>query len=75
MRMLDKDMKMLLLKSTLFILASKSLLMASPWFLKQVVDTMTIASGAIDMNKVFLGIGLFGASRIGSTLLQEFRMY
>ena len=71
--MLDTDMKMLLFKSCLLIVASKSLAIASPWFLKSVVDAMTV-NGAMDFNRAALGIGMFGASRLLSTLLQEQRM-
>ena len=71
--MLDTDMKMLLFKSCLLIVASKSLAIASPWFLKSVVDAMTV-NGAMDFNRAALGIGMFGASRLLSTLLQEKRM-
>jgi hypothetical protein len=74
MRMLDTDMKLLLAKSCLLIVASKGLAIASPWFLKSVVDAMTTV-GAIDLNKAMMGIGLFGASRFISTLLQEHRMF
>ena len=68
MRMLDTDMKILLAKSCLFIVASKGLAIASPWFLKSVVDSMT-AVGAMDLNKAIIGISLFGASRFVSTIL------
>ena len=74
MRMLDTDMKILLAKSCLFIVASKGLAIASPWFLKSVVDSMT-AVGAMDLNKAMIGISLFGASRFVSTILQEQRMF
>jgi len=53
---------------------SKGLAIASPFFLKQIVDTMTLA-GPIDFHKACFGIGLFGASRLLSTVLQEARMY
>ena len=64
---------MLLFKSSLLIVASKSLAIASPWFLKSVVDSMAIV-GSMDFNVAAIGIGLFGASRLFSTILQETRM-
>ena len=68
LRMLDTDMKMLLAKSFLFIIASKSLTILSPWFLKAVVDSMTVV-GAMDFNKAIIGICLFGMSRVLSSSL------
>jgi ABC-type bacteriocin/lantibiotic exporter with double-glycine peptidase domain len=64
---------MLLFKSSLLIFASKSLAIASPWFLKSVVDSMAIV-GSMDFNVAAIGIGMFGASRLISTMLQETRM-
>ena len=68
MRMLDTDMKVLLAKSFLFIIASKSLTILSPWFLKAVIDSMTAVS-AIDLNKAVMGICLFGVTRVAATTL------
>lgn len=73
MRMLDTDAKILLAKSFAFVFASKALAIASPWFLKAAVDSMTAAK-AINFNAVMYGISLFGASRALSSLLNEQRM-
>lgn len=72
--MLDTDMKILLAKSCVFIVASKALAIASPWFLKAVIDSMTAVEVA-NFNTAMYGITLFGASRLLSTLLQEQRMH
>jgi hypothetical protein len=68
MRMLDTNMKVLLAKSFLFIIASKSLTILSPWFLKAVVDSMAVV-GAMDFNKALMGVCLFGMSRVLSSSL------
>jgi ABC-type transport system involved in Fe-S cluster assembly fused permease/ATPase subunit len=58
----------------LLILASKGLAIASPWFLKAVVDGMALGTG-VDLKMAFLGIGAFGATRVLSNLLSEWRMW
>lgn len=44
-------------------MASKGLAIASPWFLKAVVDGMALAS-AVDLKMAFFGVGAFGATRL-----------
>jgi ABC-type bacteriocin/lantibiotic exporter with double-glycine peptidase domain len=70
---MHKDSKHLLYKSTLMLLGSKGLAITSPYILKTIVDSMTLA-GNIDFYTAALGIGLFGLARVGSTMLQELRM-
>ena len=73
-RMVDDDMKKIFRNSCFLILASKGLAIASPWFLKGVVDTMSLG-GALDLNSLWLGIGAFGITRLLSTASQEYRMF
>ena len=56
------------------VVASKGLAIASPWFLKAVVDGMALAS-AVDLKMAFLGVGAFGATRLLSTFFSEWRMW
>jgi len=70
----DDYTKNLFYKTMGMILVSKTLAIASPWFLKGVVDTMALGT-AVNLNVAFLGIGAFGLSRLVSTLIQEERMY
>jgi len=72
MKMVDKDMKRILLNSCLLIAASKGLSVASPWFLKGVIDAMSI--GTPDPTMLWLGIGAFGLTRLLSTMSGEWRM-
>jgi len=58
----------------LLVLASKGLAIASPWFLKAVVDGMALAK-ALDLKMAFFGIGAFGATRVLSSFLHEWRMF
>lgn len=69
----DDKTKALFYKSCAMIMVSKGLAIASPWFLKSVVDTMALGTN-VCLNTAFLGIGAFGASRLISTILQEERM-
>lgn len=55
------------------VLLSKSLAVASPWFLKGVVDSMS-AGATFDVSKAAMGVGAFTATRLASTFLQEARM-
>ena len=50
------------------ILVSKGLAIASPWFLKSVVDGMALGT-SVNLNLAFLGIGAFGATRLISTMI------
>ena len=58
----------------LLVVASKGLAIASPWFLKAVVDGMALAS-AVDLKMAFMGVGAFGATRMLSTFFHEWRMW
>jgi ATP-binding cassette, subfamily B, heavy metal transporter len=58
----------------MLVCASKGLAIASPWFLKGVVDTMALGT-QLNLNTAFLGICGFGATRLASTILQEHRMW
>ena len=73
-RMVDDDMKRIFRNSCFLILASKGLAVASPWFMKAVVDAMA-AGGALNMNHIYLGIIGFGATQFLSRASQEFRTY
>jgi hypothetical protein len=50
------------------VIASKGLAIASPWFLKGVVDSMALGT-QVNLNTALTGICCFGASRLFSTLL------
>ena len=71
--MVDDDMKRIFRNSCFLIAASKGLAVASPWFLKGVVDAMSVG-GALDLSTLWLGIGAFGFTRLLSTMSQEYRM-
>jgi hypothetical protein len=64
--MVDDDMKKIFYKSCLLIAASKGLAVASPWFLKGVVDMMSVG-GTLNLNHLWMGIGAFGLTRLLST--------
>ena len=64
---MHKDSKHLLYSSTALLLGSKGLAIASPYILKTIVDSMTIA-GSIDFYSAGLGIGLFGLCRVASNV-------
>ena len=71
--MLDDDMRRLFRNSCFLIAASKGLAMASPWFLKGVIDTMT-AGGTLALTPLLVGVGAYGFTRLMSTASQEYRM-
>ena len=71
--MLDDDMRRLFRNSCILIAASKGLAIASPWFLKGVVDTMS-AGGTLTLSPLMFSIGAFGLTRFLSTASQEYRM-
>jgi ABC-type bacteriocin/lantibiotic exporter with double-glycine peptidase domain len=52
---------------------SKSLAIASPFFLKITVNALAVAS-AVDLNTAIMGILAFGTARLFSTIFQEIRM-
>lgn len=68
-----KDSMNLVYKSMFLLIGSKGLAVASPYILKNIIDSMTII-GQIDFKFAGLGILLFGATRVVSTLMQEYRM-
>jgi hypothetical protein len=56
------------------VLISKTFALASPFFLKSVVDGMALGSG-LDLMNAAKGIGAFGVCRLLSTMVAEFRMF
>ena len=71
--MLHPDSMHLFYKSMVWLTASKSLAIASPYILKKIVDSITVA-GSLDFWSASMGIGLFGLARVFSTAFQEYRM-
>lgn len=71
--MIDDDMKKILRNSCILIAASKGLAVASPWFLKGVIDAMSIG-GTLNLSHIWFGIGAFGLTKLLSTATQEYRM-
>jgi len=59
--------------SNLLLVGSKGLAIMSPYILKKIVDSMT-AVGGIDFYTAAIGIGIFGLTRVMSSILQELRM-
>lgn len=73
--MIDDDMRKIFRRSCYLIAISKGLSIASPWFLKGVVDMMALTPiGALSLTSLAMGIGMFGATRLFSTISQEYRM-
>lgn len=70
----DDQTKKLFYASMILCVASKGLAIASPWFLKSVVDSMALGT-QVNLNAAFLGVGAFGLTRLLSTLIQEARMW
>lgn len=70
----DDKTKKLFYTTTALIIASKGLAIASPWFLKSVVDCMALGN-QLNLTTAFYGIGAFGFTRLASTLLAEVRMW
>ena len=70
---MHSDSKHLFYKSMALLVGSKGMAIASPYILKTIVDSMTVA-GSIDFYSAALGIGLFGATRILGSAFQEYRM-
>ncbi len=64
----DHQTKRLFVSSMALVVASKGLAIASPWFLKGVVDSMALGT-QVNLNTAFMGICCFGATRLFSTLL------
>lgn len=71
-RMMDNDMRRLMYTSSALIAVSKGLAIASPWFLKGVVDMMSLG-GPLTFGGLAFGICGFSIARLGSTVSQEYR--
>lgn len=71
--MMDDDMRKIFRNSCFLILVSKGLAVASPWFLKGVVDTMSFGA-PVQLAPLLIGISAFGLTRLMSTASQEYRM-
>ena len=71
--MMDDDMRRLLYTSSVLIAFSKGLAIASPWFLKGVVDMMSLG-GPITFGGLAMGITGFAVTRLFATISQEARM-
>ena len=74
MKMVDSDMKKTFWKSMALIVFSKGLAIASPWFLKGIVDSMTVAS-QLSFGTACLGIAAFSGSRFLGEVTHNYRMY
>ena len=62
-------------KTCALVAVSKGLAIASPWFLKGVVDTMALTPVAdLCFSSLATGITMFGVTRLVSTVSQEYRM-
>ena len=68
-----KDSKHLFYNSMVLLVGSKGLAVASPYLLKQIVDSMTIAA-SVDFYTAGTSIVIFGLARFGATFFQEMRM-
>ena len=67
------ETKKILYSSMILLCLSKSLAIASPFFLKYTVNAIALGP-AMDFNLACLGILGFGAARIFSTVFGEMRM-
>ena len=74
MKMTDADMKRMFYSAMGMVLVSKGLAIASPWFLKGVIDSMTVTS-QLSFGSACLGIAAFTGSRFGAELTNNVRMY
>ena len=70
----DEKTQSLFKKTMVMILASKILTIASPWFLKGVVDSMALGTN-VNLNAAFLGIGAFGITRFLASYLHDARLF
>ena len=73
-RMMDDETKRIFYKSCALILISKSLVVASPLFLKEVIDMMSLGTN-INTTTLLLGISGFGITKLLATCSHEYRMY
>lgn len=69
----DAETKKIFYKSMILLAISKSLTIASPFFLKITVNALAEAS-KMDFNLACMGIVAFGAARILSSIFHEIRM-
>ena len=74
MKMTDADMKRMFYSAMGMVLVSKGLAIASPWFLKGVIDSMTVTS-QLSFGSACFGIAAFTGSRFGAELSNNVRMY
>ena len=72
--MMDDNTKRIFYSSCAMILISKGLTVASPLFLKEVIDMMSLGTN-INSTSILLGIGGFGLTRLLGTCTHEYRMY
>ena len=70
--MFHKDQRPLFYASVAMVVGAKTLNVASPYILKKIVDSMTLAT--VDFYSAGMLIGLFGATRVLATVCQEVRM-
>lgn len=59
--------------SSILLIGSKTIGLASPYILKQIVDSITVA-GSINFTHTAIAIGALGATRFASSFLNEIRM-
>ena len=74
MKMVDPEMKKTFYKSMALIVLSKGCAIASPFFLKGIVDSMTVAS-QLSFGTACVGIAAFSGSRFLGELGNNYRMY
>ena len=73
-KMMDDSTKRIFYSSCTMLLLSKGLAVASPLFLKEVIDMMSLGTN-INSTTLLLGIGGFGITKLLSTCFHEYRMY
>ncbi len=59
--------------SSILLIGSKTIGLASPYILKKIVDSITVA-GSMDFTYTAIAIGALGATRFASSFLNEIRM-
>ena len=74
MKMVDPEMKKTFYKAMGLIVLSKACAIASPFFLKGIVDSMTVAS-QLSFSTACFGIAAFSGSRFIGELTNNYRMY
>ena len=68
------DSNHLFYKSCFLLVGAKGLAVASPYFLKLIVDMMTVNPGAVNFSTLAGGIAVFGIARTFSNVFGEYRM-